>query len=79
MNTMRFVTILLIAPLMAGCASMAKYDQGYTQPFAATDAITFPHDLYHRKDIDHSKEPQQSVAETTSKSVPSAVTKASQP
>jgi uncharacterized protein YceK len=123
MKTRKFVTILLIAPLVAGCASMAKYDQGYTQPFAATatdvgmmvyavagkpqdepsnpfdflysplcvpffildlpfslatDVITLPYDLYHRKDIDHSKEPHQSDGETNSKSVPSAATKASQ-
>jgi len=38
MKTMRFNTILLIAPLVAGCASMAKVDRSYTQLFAATAA-----------------------------------------
>ena len=35
---MRYITILLIAPLVAGCASLAKVDRSYTQLFAATAA-----------------------------------------
>ena len=38
MKIMRFNTILLIGPLVVGCASLAKVDRSYTLLFVATAA-----------------------------------------